>query len=909
MNGGTMTIAKCFLTVLLVFVAAVAPVREAAAANVYVLDVPATVDGSPGGTENFTVYVLLTQSDGPVQGYVVGLTVSPAVCSIVDVSLGSGASGAEFFVGKIYPPGNSATAGVVMDFEPPYLGQTIPTVGPGDSPQTLLTVTVAAPVPTDGSCLTCTLDIVNGLGSPPLENIVVIGGLSYDVVKDDASVDVCGSQAPEVDAGPDMFVSCPVPPCSASLQGNAHDPDSAPSPLTVEWKVVSGPGSVTFDDPADPKTSAEFSTPGTYVLALTASDGQNGASDLVEVTVGQGGDGDSGGYFCDPLAHWSLDEGAGVIVRDVSGRSHDGIVMGDHQWSEGPPGFGSALGFDGAGFVEILNEPAFDVTDVLTVAAWVNVGAVSANWTAIVTKGDSAWRLSTITRQPRFHFAVSDPAVGAHWINGSTVVPLGQWHHVAGTYDGSFIRLYIDGEEDPASPVAYSGPISVNNWPVVLADNAEVPDMAFVGRLDDVRIYNCALSSADIQALVAGISADHGSMLVREVINAGLIRDQHACYGALEAGIGTTAEYTAPVLNIVDSGSAGHFDQDASFGVVRQGYRAPAAVDDLSLEASGVIRISPGQGGDWTFGVNSDDGFTLQFPGYDFVSAIGGELVDFEGAVALRFLEGRAAGDTLGNIRLPAGEHPFWLTYHEGYGQAAVEFFAAKGVHQGFDPELFHLVGAAGLGSVAVPGFCDEVRMVVIQSPGTAIDSLADAIAVLSTGRSAGVRCTLVNHGDRDMGGPDLGLFPRDTAFPNDAPGRDENDFAVRVTGLLDIPAGGTYQIGFNSDDGASLRIIERSWKSIVADGTGHAVITGDILANDAVTPWSLTAGEIDLPAGCHEFEAVMFERAGGAFFELIGRGVSDEGVADPSWHLLKVGGARSPAPLPGLALVPQASD
>jgi len=103
MNGETMTIAKCFLIVLLVFVAAVAPVREAAAANVYVLDAPATVDGSPGGTENFTVYVLLTQSDGPVQGYVVGLTVSPAVCSIVDVSLGSGASGAEFFVGKILP--------------------------------------------------------------------------------------------------------------------------------------------------------------------------------------------------------------------------------------------------------------------------------------------------------------------------------------------------------------------------------------------------------------------------------------------------------------------------------------------------------------------------------------------------------------------------------------------------------------------------------------------------------------------------------------------------------------------------------------------------------------------------------------------------------------------------------------
>jgi len=121
----------------------------------------------------------------------------------------------------------------------------------------------------------------------------------------------------------------------------------------------------------------------------------------------------------------------------------------------------------------------------------------------------------------------------------------------------------------------------------------------------------------------------------------------------------------------------------------------------------------------------------------------------------------------------------------------------------------------------------------------------------------------------------------------------------------LDIPADGTYQIGFNSDDGASLRIPGRTWNSIVADATGNAAIAGDELINDSLTGRSLTAGEIALPAGCHPFEAVMFERTGGAFFELIGRGVSDKGIPDRVWRLLTLGGAGLTQDPGGLQLVP----
>ena len=192
---------------------------------------------------------------------------------------------------------------------------------------------------------------------------------------------------------------------------------------------------------------------------------------------------------------------------------------------------------------------------------------------------------------------------------------------------------------------------------------------------------------------------------------------------------------------------------------------------------------------------------------------------------------------------------------------------------------------------------------------GGAIDSIADARDALAEGWSHGTSSfadfPFINHIDPDLGGPSLGWFAGDVAFTSNVPGQDDNFFAVKVTGRLDIAAEGTYHLGFNSDDGVALRIPGRAWKSIVADATGYAAIVGDELRNDVLTDWSFTAGAIDLPEGCHAFEAVMFDHVGGAFFELIGRGVSDRGIPDPTWRLLRAGGARAPAPITGLQLVP----
>ena len=91
------------------------------------------------------------------------------------------------------------------------------------------------------------------------------------------------NQPPAVNAGPDLTVTLPA---SALLDGTVVD-DQLPDPpsLTSVWTVVSAPGLVAFGNPLAVDTTASFTTPGAYILRLTASDGALSSSDEVRVTV------------------------------------------------------------------------------------------------------------------------------------------------------------------------------------------------------------------------------------------------------------------------------------------------------------------------------------------------------------------------------------------------------------------------------------------------------------------------------------------------------------------------------------------------------------------------------------------------------------------------------------------------
>jgi beta-galactosidase len=103
--------------------------------------------------------------------------------------------------------------------------------------------------------------------------------------------------------------------------------------------------------------------------------------------------------------------------------------------------------------------------------------------------------------QRRLHFAVTG-GPGNHNVTGLIEVSAEVWHHVCGTYDGSHIRLYADGVEDPASPVAYDDGITTNYEPVYIGANSEaLGQYPLDGCIDDVHVYSRALRPEEVKAL------------------------------------------------------------------------------------------------------------------------------------------------------------------------------------------------------------------------------------------------------------------------------------------------------------------------------------------------------------------------------------------------------------------------
>jgi WD40 repeat protein/Flp pilus assembly protein TadD len=199
------------------------------------------------------------------------------------------------------------------------------------------------------------------------------------------------------------------------------------------------------------------------------------------------------------LSWWKFDEVEGRKVIDSSGNGLDGKLVGDAKIISDPQR-GNVLSLDGDGdYVDCGNSPAFNITGAITVAAWIKAEASIKEWQAIVTKGDTAWRIQRDWRTDGIEFACTGVS-GSYFGNiiGTAGVDNNRWHHVAGVYDGSKLCLYVDGTVDTCAEA--SGSITINESNVHISNNADV-SRHWNGLIDDVRIYSYALSAEEISEL------------------------------------------------------------------------------------------------------------------------------------------------------------------------------------------------------------------------------------------------------------------------------------------------------------------------------------------------------------------------------------------------------------------------
>jgi hypothetical protein len=200
---------------------------------------------------------------------------------------------------------------------------------------------------------------------------------------------------------------------------------------------------------------------------------------------------------------WKLDDGFGDIAHDSSTYGTDGTLFGGPLWINGR--IRGALQFDGqATYVECGVGENLNITDVITVAVWVNTSdSGNGEINSYLMKGEFTYGIRHTTSNNIEFYIYSD---GFHRaLTPVTEAFNGQWHHLAGTYDVLAMKLYIDGEL--MATTQYSGVINRdNNYLLNFGRNNQGDSnnqWRYEGALDDIRIYNRVLSQQELQDMLS----------------------------------------------------------------------------------------------------------------------------------------------------------------------------------------------------------------------------------------------------------------------------------------------------------------------------------------------------------------------------------------------------------------------
>jgi hypothetical protein len=290
------------------------------------------------------------------------------------------------------------------------------------------------------------------------------------------------NQAPVVDLGPDVTGTMRFP--KRVLDAAVHDKES-------------GPGDVTFEYPDRSRSKVTFSAPGTYVLTLTADDGELKGTDRVTYNILPPDEN---------LIWYKFDEKSGTIANDSFENGQYGVMPVGTVRSFGM--YGGAVNLDGNTYVSI---PSLGEQDRLTIAAWVSPHTLDRDQSGVFCSNTETERSiqATIAASGEVRFAAKGlPAQTSDY--RFSPEDLGLWKHVAIVYDGAAktVSFYIDGKLDSTRSYAEAGKLDLSGD---LRIGGAPGVRGLDGEVDDFRVYAKALSAPEIAELAkptkfAGIS-------------------------------------------------------------------------------------------------------------------------------------------------------------------------------------------------------------------------------------------------------------------------------------------------------------------------------------------------------------------------------------------------------------------
>ena len=148
------------------------------------------------------------------------------------------------------------------------------------------------------------------------------------------------------------------------------------------------------------------------------------------------------------VASYGFDEGAGTTTRDLSGNNNNGTITGATWAGAANAKFGNALTFNGLNnFVTVPDASSLDLTTGMTLEAWVRPTAAVNTWRTVVMKENPSNYAYGMYAGTGSGVPSGNGVIGGtdRDVRGAAGIPLNAWTHLAATYDGTAIRVFING--------------------------------------------------------------------------------------------------------------------------------------------------------------------------------------------------------------------------------------------------------------------------------------------------------------------------------------------------------------------------------------------------------------------------------------------------------------------------------
>ena len=232
------------------------------------------------------------------------------------------------------------------------------------------------------------------------------------------------------------------------------------------------------------------------------------------------------------LGYWKLDEGAGEVANDSSVFKNNGALLNGASWVSGGVPPDKAIGLDGVDdYVEIEDAPSLRASSAITVASWVKMDdaggghpqTICAKW----YEPDHGWvpaywlGFDSDNARPYFQIFSGGSTYGPAAVS-DTSISVGKWAHIVGTYDGTELKIFLNGRLVGDS--LFTGDINTCIAPLVFGTSLYCcPNQYLKGSIDLVKIYGRALSSQEIesefeQGLYRGDASGDGTIDISDAV-------------------------------------------------------------------------------------------------------------------------------------------------------------------------------------------------------------------------------------------------------------------------------------------------------------------------------------------------------------------------------------------------------